>query len=339
MVKTQKLLLLGFALAASALGQAGPFAATPNAVSGLAAGFDWGSYIVNQVQLFVTQYGGLFVQEALWALCFFYVLMIAWTWLMWALAKLGHVVGHNHAPWMPLQQMVVLSVKCFVLAFFLNHYMTNFPGVGFNFHSWPQAVAQHMTMVLDNGPGSPKDQLVRLLLTPTAMVDKPINPLAILDSWVYMGVNGMMGFLSFIMFVLGGLSFVMTGVFTVVGPYFVVLWMLPGRPSGWAWNWMQLMIALASYRVFASAIEFVIGNMWLYFFSTYIGTNTSIGNWVAMGSVCVGLTLFSFVLMLMVPLLAAAVFNGAGSMAQAGVSAVTSAAGQAAGAAAKMFKG
>lgn len=330
MTKIFKALLLGLATTTAVFGQA--FAAAtpgPSPFPGLSAGFDWGAYIVNQVQIFVTQYGGLFVQEALWGLAAIYVGMIAWTWIQWGVAKVSHLVGHNHAPWMPLTQIVMLSFKCLLLAFLLNHYMVNFPGVGFNFHSWPQAVAQHMTIQLDNGPGSPKDQLVQLLLNPTTMVDKPINPLAVLDSIVYLNVIGMMGFLSFVMFVLGGLSFVLSGVFTVLGPYFIALWMFGGRPAGWAWNWMQVMIALASYRVFASAILCVIANMWIYFFSTYIGINTSIANWVVMGATCFGLTLFSFIAMSIIPLLSAQIFNGAGAVAQAGVSAVTGAVGAA----------
>jgi hypothetical protein len=328
MFKITKTLLLGLVAATAAFAQAGPFAVpAPNPFPGLSAGFDWGSYVVNQVQIFVTQFGGLFVQEALWGLAVIYVGMILWTWIQWGMAKISHIAGHSHTPWMPLPQIAMLSFKCLLLAFILNHYLVNFPGVGFSFHSWPMAVAQHMTMQLDNGPGSPKDQLVQLLLTPTAMIDKPINPLDVIGSLVYLNVLGMMGFLSFIMFVLGGMSFVLSGVFTVIGPYFVALWMLGGRPAGWAWNWMQVMIALASYRVFASAIEFVIGNMWIYFFSTYIGLNTSIANWVAMFAICIGLTLFSFITMAIIPLMAAQIFNGAGAIAQAGVSAVTSAAG------------
>ena len=286
-------------------------------------GEDWGSNLVDWTQQMVTSYGGVFVQDGLTELAWLCALVVLWAFFLWALNRGFSFAHHAHYP-LPLPQVAMIFLKTAILAYFLNHYMVNFPGVGFSFHSWPMAVSKHMTLQLGNVPGSPRDLMMSYIQDPTSLVDKPTNPLAVLDGLVYDEVIFLMGVLSFGMFVLGGLGYVASGIFTVLGPYLIPLWLLGGRPASWAWNWMQLMIAVASYRVIGSVIEYVMAKMWVDFFQNTLNGDTSIANWIAHGGICIGLTLFFILGMTMVPLWAAQIFNGAGAMTQAATNAIGS---------------
>jgi hypothetical protein len=299
----------------------GLIAAAPMSAQAPLGLFDWGTELVDWTQTMITNFGGLFVRDGIIELAVLSALMVMWAWFQWGLNRALTFSHHAHYP-LPIPQIVMIFLKTAVILYLLNHYMVNFPGVGFSFHSWPMAVAKHMTLQLDNGPGSAKEQLMLIIQTPTNMIDKPINPLAILDNFVFLQVVLLTGVLSFLMFVLGGLAFVISGVFTVLGPYLIPLWLLGGRPASWAWNWLQVMLAVASYRAIGSAMEFVMANMWLYFLNNGIGADTSIANWISHLGVCLFLTLFFILATTMVPLFAAQIFNGAGAIAQAATSAV-----------------
>lgn len=298
MFTKKKLLIAGFAAVASASAQ------TPIPVP---SGYNWGSVLVDWTQQMVTSYGGVFVQDGLTELGWLCALMVMWTWFQWGLERFSFA-HHAHYP-LPLPRLFTIFLKTAIFVYFLNHYMVNFNGLQFSFHNWPMAVSKHMVLQLDNAPGGPRDLMMAYIQNPTSLVDKPANPLAFLDGFVYSNVIALTGLLSFGMFVLGGLGFVGSGVFTVVGPYLIPLWLLGGRPAGWAWNWMQLMIALASYRVFGSVLEYVMARMWLDFFQNTMAGDTSIANWIAHGGIAIGLTLFFLLGMTMVPLLAAQILT------------------------------
>jgi len=203
--------------------------------------------------------------------------------------------------------------------------MVNFPFVGFSFHSWPMAVSKHIVLVLGGSGVSPRDKVMEFLQNPSSLVTAPVNPLAVVDGIVYVLVQAWAGLISFGMFVLGGLGYVLSGVMCVIGPYFVALWIIGGRPAGWAWNWMQVMIAVASWRVLGAVMEYIMGQMWLDFIANTLNGDTSIANWIAHGGICIGLTCFFLLGMTMLPLFAAAIFNGAGALGQAATGAVSSA--------------
>ena len=315
MLRNKKAVLIGLLLVASASAQS---SAPPSPI-----GFDWGSELVDWTQQMVTSYGGIFVQDGLTELAWLCSLLVMWTWFQWGLERFSFA-HHAHYP-LPLPRIAMIFLKTAIFVFFLNHYTVNFPGLGFSFHNWPMAVSKHMTLMLDNAPGGPKDVMMAYLQNPASMIDKPVSQLAVMDNIIYPLVICWTGLLSFGMFVLGGLGFVGSGIFTVIGPYLIPLWLLGGRPASWAWNWLQVMIAFASYRVIGSVIEYVMANMWIDFFQHTLNGDTSIANWVAHGGILVGLTLFFLLGMTMVPLWAAQIFNGAGAMAQAASGAVTSA--------------
>jgi hypothetical protein len=315
MARNKRVILVGLLMAVGASAQT-----TPPAPSG----FDWGSELVDWTQQMVTSYGGIFVQDGLTELGWLCALMLMWTWFQWGLNRGLSFARHAHNP-LPLPQLVMIFIKTAIFVFFLNHYMVNFPGVGFSFHNWPMAVSKHLVLELNNAPGGPKDQLMAYLQNPTSMIDKPVSEFAIMDNLVYPTVIFWSGVISFGMFVLGGLGFVGSGIFSVIGPVLIPLWLLGGRPAGWAWNWLQVMIAFASYRVIGSVIEYVMASLWIEFIQHTLNGDTSIANWIAHGGILVGLTLFFLLGMTLVPLWAAQIFNGAGAIAQSATSAVSGA--------------
>ncbi len=321
MVGNKKVILAGLWVTVAASAQS----AAPPAPAGL----DWGSELVDWTNQMVTSYGGVFVSDGLTELGWLCALMVVWTWFTWGLHRGLSFARHAHNP-LPLPQLIMIFIKTAVFVWFLNHYMVNFPGTGFSFHNWPMAVSKHMTLVLGNQPGGAVDQLMADLQNPDLLIDKPVSQFAVMDNIVYPLVIFWSGVVSFGMFVLGGLGIVGSGIFSVIGPVLIPLWLLGGRPAGWAWNWLQVMIAFASYRVIGSVIEYIMARMWIDFFQNTLNGDTSIANWIAHGGILVGLTLFFLLGMTMVPLWAAQIFNGAGAMAQSAAGAVQNAAATAA---------
>ena len=287
-----------------------------------AAGEDWGSQLVDWTNAIVNNYGGVFLHDGTVLLAWLFALKVLWMLFLWANKRALSFAHHAHYPF-PLPQFVLMFVKLAILVYLLNHYMVNFPFVGFSFHSFPMAISKHIVLHLDNGPQSPSAILMQYVQDPTTLVSAPVDSSAFVAGTVYLGVQAWAGLISFGMFVLGGLGFVTSGVMTVIGPYFVALWILGGWPAGWAWNWLQVLLAVGSYRALGAVMEYIMARMWLGFIQNTLNSNTSIGNWIAHGGICVGLTLFFLLGMTMLPLFAAQIFNGAGALAQAATGAVS----------------
>ncbi len=300
-------------------------AASASAQAPVPLGENWGGQLVDWTNQAVNAYGALFISDGITELAWILALVVMWIWFQWGLNRALSFAHHAHYP-LPLPQVLMTFLKAACLLFLLNHYMLNFAGLAFSFHNWPMAVSKHMVLVIGNAPGNPIDHLMADLQNPDTLIDKPLSQFAIMDNIVYPLVIAWTGIVSFGMFVLGGLGFVFSGILTVLGPLLIPLWLLGGRPASWAWNWMQTMIAFASYRVIGAVIEYIMAQMWIDFITNTLAGDTSIGNWIAHGGILVFLTLFFFLAMTMVPLVAAQIFNGAGALAQAAASAVTNAA-------------
>lgn len=317
MLRYRKALLLGLLMAGSATAQGG--APAP-------AGEDWGAQIVDWTSQAVTAYGGILLSDGMGVLATLAALKLLWVMGNWGFDKgLSLVVRHHDVHPFPLSTIVKIFGKLAFLVYLLNHYMVNFPFVGFSFHNFPMAVSKHIVLLLQNGGNNQTDILMQYLQNPSILVAQPINSLAIVDGLVYLGVYVWSGLIGFGMFCLGGLGFVLSGVLTVVGPIIFVLWMLGGVPGQWAWNWFNALMAVGSYRALGSVMEYIMSQMWVDFIQNTLAGDTSVANWIAHGGICVGLTLFFLLGMTMIPLFAAQIFNGAGALAQAATGAVSSA--------------
>ena len=331
MLRNRKALLLILVMAGSATAQTS--APAP-------AGEDWGSQIVDWTSQAVTAYGGILLSDGMTVLAYLLALKLLWVMGNWGLDKgLSLVVSHHDVHPFPFSTILKIFGKAGFLVYLLNHYMVNFPFVGFSFHNFPMAVSKHIVILLQNSASNQTDILMQYLQTPSTLVAAPVNPLAIVDAVVYLGVHAWCGLVSFGMFFLGGLGFVLSGVLTVIGPIIFVLWMLGGVPGQWAWNWFNALMAVGSYRALGEIMEYIMTRMWLDFIQNTLAGDTSTANWIAHGGICVGLTLFFLLGMTMVPLFAAQIFNGAGALAQAATGAVSSAISSAASVASTVVKG
>ena len=322
MLRNRKALLLGLVFAGPAAAQSAP----------APAGEDWGQKLVDITNQTVSAYGGLLLHDGLTILGWSLALVLLWIMLNWGLDKGLSMVftHHDHHPF-PLSRIVKTFGKAGVLVFLLNHYTANFPGLQFSFHNFPQAVAKHFVLVLRNAGGAVNqtDILMQYLQTPATLIAAPLNSVAVVDGLVYLAVHLWSGLISFAMFFLGGLGFVLSGVLVVIGPAIFVLWLWGGIPGQWAWNWFNALMAVASYRVFGEILQTIMSQMWIDFIQNTLNGDTSIANWIAHGGVCVYLTLFHLLAITMVPLLAGVIFVGAHTMTQAGANAVIGAAGSA----------
>ena len=281
-----------------------------------ASGYDWGYLIVSQTNALVTAKGGILVNDGLAILAFIGGGLVLWEVIKWGMGRLGF---WHYTHW-PFGEIVMLFVKMGFLAYLLEHYIVPFNGLSTSFHQFPMVVSQHIVNQLDQ---SAITSFMAYVQSATTLVDPPKNPLAIIDNMMYLQILVIMGFVSAVMFLVTASGYVLTGVFTVIGPYFIPLWMFRGgHANTWAWNWFSGLIAFAFYRVISTAIGFVLGNMWIYFFVHGVGQDYSIANWIVLLPIVYVLTLFSVALMFMVPLITAALFSGAGAIGQSAASVV-----------------
>jgi hypothetical protein len=315
MLRNRRAILLGLVMAGTAAAQSS--APAP-------AGEDWGSEIVDWTNQAVTAYGGLLLDDGMKVLAWAAALKVLWVIFRWAVDRALSFSQAGHYPF-PIPQVAMVFAKLAFLVYLLNHYMVNFPFVGFSFHNFPMAVSKHIVLLLQNSGTDMTDVLMGYLQTPSTVVTAPLNPLAIVDGLVYLAVHAWCGLLSFGMFVLGGLGFVLSGVLVVVGPIIFVLWMLGGVPGQWAWNWFNALMAVGSYRALGEVMKHIMSQLWVHFIQSSLNNDTSIANWIAHGGICVGLTLFFLLGMTLIPLFAGTIFCGAATFTQAGANAVTGA--------------
>ena len=294
-----------------------PFVAMPLAAQAPPAnGYDWGNLVVQQVQALITAHGGVFVADGQRMVAFIGGGLILWEFIKWGLGRFGF----HHYTHFPFLEVAMLFVKMAFLSWLLYHYVIPFGGTNTSFHQLPMVVSKHMVLLLQTNT---MDTFMAYIQNSTQIVNKPVNPLALLDNLIYINIIGITGLLGGITFFITGFGFVGTGLFTVLGPYFIPLWMFRGGHAyTWAWNWFQGLIAFAFYRVMSNVIGYVLANVWIYFFVHGVGQDYSIGNWTVLLPVVYMLTLFFVAGMLLVPLLTASLFSGAGAIGQAAVVAV-----------------
>ena len=280
------------------------------------SGYDWGNLIVQQVQTLVTASGGVFVGDGQKILAFIGGGLILWEFIKWGLGRFGFY-HHTH---FPFPEVAMLFLKMAFLSWLLYHYVIPFSGTSISFHQLPMVVSKHMVLQLQT---STMDTFMAYIQNSTQIVTKPVNPLALMDNLIYINIILITGLLGGVTFFITGFGFVGTGIYTVLGPYFIPLWMFRGGHAySWAWNWFQGLIAFAFYRVMSDVIGFVLANVWIYFFVHGVGTDYSIGHWIVLLPVVYMLTIFFLAAMLLVPLLTASLFSGAGAIGQAAVLAV-----------------
>lgn len=274
---------------------------------------DWGNLLVDQVKTLITAQGTVLVPAGLILLTIICVSKLA---LMVARNMLTTAVdgmfsgGWHVAPHM--SEVLIILLQLTLVTAVLNNY--------FVLSSLPMEGAKAIVGVFDQAT---IDNFLGYVSGAVQKMQKP-NPIAILDIVVYLVILIDMGIISALMFLVTSLGFCFYGVFVVLGPLFIPCAMT--RTFNFAfWGWLKGLLAFASYRVLAAAIGWVWSNMYIYFFVHGVGTDYSIGNWIALLPVMVTLTLGFAACMLAIPIISGMLFSGAGSVGQSYFSGAASA--------------
>lgn len=281
-------------------------------------GIDWGSQIVDQVNALITARGGVLVPDGLILVAYIFViktlLMIARE--IWS--RVGYQ-GYHHPP-VNWGEVLIFVFQAWLVVKALQFWMVPIAG-GLSLHQLPTALAGSITGTFDRAT---IDSFVGYVMGTIKNVQQP-NPLQILDVLVYLYILLQMGILAAAMFVVSSFGFVGVGVYTVLGPLFIPLF-LTRHFKAWGWNWLGGLFAFSMYRVMAAAIGWVWSNIMIFFFVHGVGTDYSIANWIVLAPIVVMLA-FGFVYsMFKIPAMTSALFSGAGAIGQQYVNAIGSAA-------------
>jgi len=235
--------------------------------------------------------------------------------LMWGLIsdqlqRLGLVAGgHVH---FDLDSIVKTLFQVWVLTQILVYWSTPPAGMAHSIHQIPMYISDQIVSGL---AASNVNKFMAYTEQVAAQMNHP-NPLAILDVAIYIFILGMMGVLALATFLLTAFAYIGEVVFVVITPLFAWCTFFHTVFS-WFWNCVQNMFSFAAYKVVGAIIIYVLSDVMVNFFVNGVGSDYTIAHWIVLLPVVVMLTgLFVFSL-LMVPLLCASIFNGAGAIGQA----------------------
>jgi hypothetical protein len=306
--------------------------AVPANAQALGPGFDWGAASVNAVNALINLQGGVYVQHGIDLVAMAAMCRLLWG-LLWNLVAQFDMLHSMHHHRIGVEDFLKIIALAFFCVLGLNQWM-----VGANFHAWPMNIAGGLASELDQGQINQFQQFVSGV---AVKLNKP-NPLALLDVIVYVFILLDMGVLSFVTFILTAFGFVGEAIFVVITPLF--FWATFFRTTfSWFWNCVQAMFAFAFYRVMSSVVLWLLANLMVKFFvkgigcvidpnGNAVGCDWSLGGWMAMLVPVLTLTGMFLFALLLIPLLCASVFNGAGAIGEAATGAVVKS-GRAAGAA------
>lgn len=272
---------------------------------------DWGSLIVDQVNALVTAQGGVLIPVGLKLLAYICLFRL----LLMIAPMLLRVLDDTHGGWhtsIHFSDILILLFQVAICTLVLNNWGS--------LHTLPTDFAKTIVGVFDKAA---IDNFLGYVSGIVQKLEQP-NPLAILDVAIYLAVLAEMGVLSAVMFVISSFGFVGWGVMVVLGPLAIPL-AITRRFSPWFWNWLQLAMSFAMYRVMAAAIGWVWANVFINFFVHGVGTDYSIANWIALLPTLLMLSLGFAFSMFAIPWMTSSLFGGAGAIGQSYVSALGSA--------------
>lgn len=103
----------------------------------------------------------------------------------------------------------------------------------------------------------------------------------LLEVWVYLFVLGMMILTQGVLFAVTILSFVATGIGSLLGPFFIPLLMIPSL-AGKFWRWVDFMFVYSFYRVISAAFVYVWVHVMVDFFDNSVKGNYSASHIMAL---------------------------------------------------------
>ena len=218
-----------------------------------------------------------------------------------------------------LESIVKTLFQIWVLTQILTYWSVPPPGMAHSIHQLPMYVSDSLVSGL---AASKANEFMTYVKQVSTQMNHP-NPLAILDVVVYVVILVIMGLLALVTFLLTSFSYIGEAIFVVITPLFAWCTFF-STVFSWFWNCVQNLLSFAAYKLVGGIIIYVLSDVMVNFFVNGVGTDYTIAHWIVLMPVVVLFTgLFIFALLL-VPLLCASIFNGAGAIGQA----VTMAAGK-----------
>jgi len=280
-----------------------------------AAGYDWGKATVDAVNALITKEGGVFVAQGITCVAWAGVLKILWGVFMNFLQRFEWIASRHHQP-LGVREVILTMAHIFILTTALNGWMN--PVVGaHSLHNLPMDITGALANQLDNGQ---LDKFQQYVTDAATNIEKP-NPLMILDVLIYIFILADMAVLSFVTFILTAFSFVGNALFVVITPLFAWCTFFR-RTESWFWNCIQNILSFSMYRLMSSVILYILSSVMVTFFAQAMKGNYTLAQWTSMLIPVVVLTAMFVFSLLIIPLLCASIFNGAGAVGQAAMMAI-----------------
>jgi hypothetical protein len=277
-----------------------------------AADRDWGLVVFDAVNRLVDQDAALFVPIGIQLVAYaaFSVLIYRGV-IINGLRKIGAITSPSHEV-LDLEGIVTIVFQMWVLTQILRYWAVPGWGMSHGIHQIPMYISDSLVAGM---AASKADQLMAFVAGVAVKMKHP-NPLIALDVIVYLFILLDMGILSLVTFLLTSSAYIFEAVFVVITPLF--FWCTFFRTiTSWCFNCIQNMFSFAAYKVVGGIIITILSDVLVNFFVSGVGPDYSIAHWIVLLPTVIMFTgLFVFSL-LVVPLLCASIFNGAGAIGQA----------------------
>lgn len=262
---------------------------------------DWLAQFTQSLTDLTLQNGGALSNFGMLLLTFIATLMligIAVRMSSWS----AHFGPHHSVSMDELKVFLFRFLFCLVIE---HYWVTPLPGAGFGFNRMFSYMAAAIAQILDQNA---LNQLTQLLNTAGQNTPMP-SVFAPMEIVCYMGVQGLLGIASGVLFLLNCSAFIFYAVAALFGPLFVPLY-LTETFRGKFLHFVEVLVGFAMIRAVAAAFIFVWSQFLIGFINQTFQGNYSIANWLA--NLIPFLTIFvAFILnMVLVPRITEILFGG-----------------------------
>lgn len=176
-----------------------------------------------------------------------------------------------------LGELVFFLAKIAGCLLLLHFYINPLPGTSVRFPQLFTSTAYSIQQAIDlsvlNAFAQKANELTSNLFAPATW--------NLLEVWVYLFVMGMMIVTQGVLFAVTILSFVATGIGSLLGPFFIPLLLVPSL-AGKFWRWVDFMFVYSFYRVISAAFVYVWVHVMVDFFDNSIKGDYSFSHIVAL---------------------------------------------------------
>lgn len=233
---------------------------------------DFSSGITTTIDSLVMSNTPAFVADARMFLHVIAVLMLLLKGYRWMYRPYG--MWHTSVD---IGEVVFFLAKLVCCLLLLHFYINPLPGTSIRFPQLFTSTAYSIQKAIDlsvlNIFAAKSNELTANLFAPT--------PLNLLEVWVYVFVLVMMMITQGVLFSVTILSFIATGIGSLLGPFFIPLLLIPSL-AGKFWRWVDFMLVYSFYRVISAAFVYVWVKVMVDFFENSLAGNYSYSHIVAM---------------------------------------------------------